>query len=155
MANSIRAFMRNKAKEEEIVKVLAPKSFLDEKGERAVLEIKRLSTNHVNKVYSAYHHPIVAKDENGNIIVRNGKVVKDVFVDEEANINRLIVDALVFPDLHNKELMDFYGCSDVMDMPHAVFASTKEYRYVSDIVLKLAGTLSGEECKDIINKAKN
>lgn len=156
MANaSIKAFMRAKAKEEEIVNVLAPESFVDENGERIVLKVKRLSTNHVNKIYESYNYPITAKDEKGNPIILNNKVVKDFYTDPEGQINRMIVDALTFPDLHDKELMSFYGCVDVMEMPHAVFASKSEYEYVRNAVLALASTLSGDESDYIYNEAKN
>ena len=152
---SIKSFMRSKARQEEVVSVLAPEGFVDEKGERAVLKVKRLSTNHINKVYEQYNYSTIARDENKQPIVRNNRIVKDFVQYAEGNINRLIVDALVFPDLHDKELMEFYGCVDVMDMPHAVFASRSEYEYVRDVVMKLSGTLSGEECDCIINEAKN
>ena len=152
---SIKSFMRNKAKEEEVVNVLAPEGFVDENGERAILRVKRLSTNHINKTYEQYNYFTIARDENKQPIIRNNRVVKDFVQDTEGNINRLIVDALVFPDLHDKELMEFYGCVDVMDMPHAVFASRSEYEYVRDVVMELSGTLSGEECDCIINDAKN
>lgn len=156
MANaSIKAFMRNKAKEEEVVDILAPESFVDENGERVVMKVKRLSTKHVNDVYSDYNYPVTAKDEKGNFIVQNGRVVKDFYSDPEGQINRLMVDALVFPDLHDPELMKFYNCVDVMDMPHAVFASKNEYEYVRDAVLSLASTLSGEESDYIVKEAKN
>lgn len=156
MANaSLKAFMRSRAKEEEVVKVYAPKSFTDDEGNRAILEIKRLSVNHVNAIYDRYNYPVSAKDEDGNVLIRNGRVVKDFYSDSEGQVNRMIIESLVYPDLHDKELMDFYGCVDVMDMPHAVFASKAEYEYVSNAVISLASTLAGEENKYIIDEAKN
>lgn len=152
---SLKAFMRNKAKEEEIVSVYAPDSFTDEEGNKAVLKVKRLSVKHVNEIYDRYNHVVSAKDEKGNVIIRGNRVVKDFYTDMEGYTNRLIVEGLVYPDLHDKELMDFYGCVDVMDMPHAVFASKSEYEYVRDIITSLACTLSGDENKHIINEAKN
>ena len=113
---SIKSFMRNKAKEEEVVNVLAPEGFVDENGERAILRVKRLSTNHINKTYEQYNYFTIARDENKQPIIRNNRVVKDFVQDTEGNINRLIVDALVFPDLHDKELMEFYGCVDVIEV---------------------------------------
>lgn len=156
MANaSIKAFMRAKAKEEEVVSVLAPESFVDENGERMLMKVKRLSTKHVNDIYGDFNYTVPAKNEKGELIIRNNRVVKDFYSDSEGQINRMIVDAVVFPDLHDSELMAFYGCVNVMDMPHAVFASKDEYEYIRDVVLSLASTLSGEESDYIYNEAKN
>lgn len=156
MANaSLKAFMRSKAKEEEIVNVYAPDSFTDEEGNKAVLKVKRLSVKHVNEIYERYNHVVSAKDENGNVVIRNNRVVKDFYTDMEGYTNRLIVEGLVYPDLHDKELMDFYGCVDVMDMPHSVFASKSEYEYVRDIITSLACTLTGDENEHIIDEVKN
>lgn len=153
--SSLKAFMRNKAKEEEVVKVYAPESFVDENGKRIELQVKRLSVKHINEIYERYNHSVSAKDDDGNVLIRNNRVVKDFVSDMEGYTNRLIVDGLVYPDLHDSELMSFYGCADVMDMPHAVFASKSEYEYVRDIVISLACTLTGEENEYIINEAKN
>lgn len=155
MANSISAFMRKKAKEEEIVTVLAPETFVDEKGERITMKVKRLSSTHVNEIYDRYNYERVARDDNGNFIVRNGKVVKENYSDAKGNMDRLIVEALVEPRLNDKDLMDFYDCVDVMEMPDKVFAGKGEYAYVRDIVLQLASTLTGEEADCIISEAKN
>lgn len=155
MASSLKAFMRNKAKEEEVVKVYAPESFVDEDGKRVQLQVKRLSVKHINEIYERYNHYVSANDENGNVLIRNNRVVKDFVMDAEGYTNRLIVEGLVYPDLHNKELMNFYGCADVMDMPHAVFASKAEYEYVRDVILSLTCTLSGDENQYIIDEAKN
>lgn len=153
--NSIKAFMRKKAKEEEVVSVYAPESFIDENGEKVVMQVKRLSTNRVNQIYEIYNKQVVARDEEGQPIIRNNRIVKDFKQDTEGNINRLIIESLVFPNLRDPELMKFYSCVDVMEMPHAVFASKDEYDYVRDVVLSLASTLSGDESKYIIGEAKN
>lgn len=153
--SSLKAFMRNKAKEEEIVNVYAPESFVDEGGNRVKLQVKRLSVKHVNEIYERYNYYAAAKDDDGNVLIRNNRVVKDFVVDAEGYTNRLIVEGLVYPDLHDKELMNFYGCADVMEMPHAVFASKAEYEYVRDVIISLTCTLSGDENEYIIDEAKN
>lgn len=156
MANSsLKAFMRSKAKEEEVVSVYGPESIVDDEGNRVALKVKRLSVNHINKIYDRYNYPCSAKDDRGNVIIRNNRVVKDFYNDMEGYTNRLIVEGLVEPNLHNKELMDFFKCADVMDMPHAVFASKAEYEYVRDVIISLAGTLAGDENKYIVDEAKN
>lgn len=153
--SSIKDFMRNRAKEEEVVDVLAPETFIDSDGKRVTIKLKRLSTNHINKIFEQYNYTRSAKDEKGNLIIRNNRVVQENYSDFNSYLLRLIVDSLVFPDLHDKELMAFYGCVDVMDMPHAVFASNAEFSYVQDIILQLAGTIAGEEADCIVKEAKN
>lgn len=156
MANSsLKAFMRSKARDEEVVSVYGPESIVDEEGNRVVLKVKRLSVNRINKIYERYNYQCSAKDDRGNVIIRNNRVVKDFYTDMEGYTNRLMVESLVVPDLHNQELMDFFKCADVMDMPHAVFASKTEYEYVRDVIISLAGTLTGDENEYIINEVKN
>lgn len=153
MATSIKAFM--KKNEEEVVKVLAPASFVDEKGNRIVMEIKRLSAKHIDDIYDKFNYDVPAKDEEGNIIIRNNTVVMKHISDSKKMYNRLIVDALVFPDLHNEELMNFYKCADVMDMPDKIFSRSSDYKEVRDNVLQLAGTVKGDKADCILEEAKN
>ena len=156
MANSIKAFMRKRAKEEEVVNVWAPESFVDDNGERVVMKVKRLSNANINKIYDKYHYEKYAKDAEGNFIFNKaGKLVKEDYSDSKGYLNELIVNALVFPDLHDEELRNYYDCIDVLEMPEKVFSCKGEYKYVSDIVVALAGTLSGEEVDCIIKEAKN
>ena len=144
-----------KKNEEEVVKVLAPASFVDEKGNRIVMEIKRLSAKHIDDIYDKFNYDVPAKDEEGNIIIRNNTVVMQHISDSKKMYNRLIVDALVFPDLHNEELMNFYNCVDVMDMPDKIFSRSSDYKEVRDNVLQLAGTVKGDKADCILEEAKN
>ena len=72
----------------------------------------------------------------------------------------MIAEALVFPDLNDKDLQDFFKCYDKVDMVDAVFPSAEEYAHVSRVVLAALGLGSAveDESEDDdkqINDAKN
>lgn len=154
MAKSLSVWMR-KRETEEVVEVFAPETFTDENGERARMKVKRLSTAENNRIYERYHYDKIATDENGSPIIRNNHIVKDRVDDNDGNFDRIIVEALVEPNLKSEEMLEYYGCTNVMEMPKKVFPSAKEYNYVRDVCLDLAGTVSGEESEYIIEEAKN
>lgn len=71
-------------------------------------------------------------------------------------MRRIIVEALAYPDLHDKELMEFFNCYDYTDMPLKVFPNPKEYDQVVNIVLSVLGLLDEEENSDTeVKEAKN
>ena len=57
----------------------------------------------------------------------------------------MIVEALVYPDLKDKKLMEFYKCHDVTDMPFHVFSTSSEYTHVSNAVMSVIGLSINEE----------
>ena len=60
----------------------------------------------------------------------------------------MIVEALQYPNLKDKELMEYYKCVDITDMPLKVFPNADEYQHVTRIVMQalgLAETISDEE----------
>ena len=88
-----------------------------------------------------------------------------VFRDERDNAKatrHIICDALVYPNLRDPELMKFYNCVDITEMPEKVFSRADEFSAVTRIVmalLGLVGQLSEEEEKaandEEVKDAKN
>ena len=71
-------------------------------------------------------------------------------------LRRFIVEALVYPDLHNKELMDYFDCYEFAEMPLKVFPNPKEYDQVANIVLSTIGILDEDEDDESeVQEAKN
>ena len=73
----------------------------------------------------------------------------------QAASRHLMVEALVYPDLKDKKLMEYFGCVDITEMPLKVFPTNKEYGHVSKQVLKVLGlTEEDDEAKET-EDAKN
>ena len=150
----LKYFMRNK--ETEIVTVPGPPSFKDEKGNVIQFQVKSLSQEDIMQINDAYRRRSIATDKKGNPLIANGEVVwKNEFDGAKAS-RHMLVEALIYPNLKDKELMDYYGCVDVTEMPLKVFPKADEYKHVSDMVLKAAGMSSvfGDE-EDDLEAAKN
>lgn len=140
-------FMRPELKQEEIVEVAGPDTIKDENGEAVVFKIKRLSQEHVNNIYDNYKYTSVAMDKKKRQpYVVDGKVVMKETRDNRKAYRHVIAEALVYPDLRDSELMAFFDCVDVTDMPLKVFTSA-EFDYVAKMVNQVIG-LDGGDTED-------
>ena len=61
------------------------------------------------------------RDDKGKPVFNRGQAVFDTTTDSNKALRRIIVEALVYPDLHNKELMDYFDCYEFAEMPLKVF----------------------------------
>lgn len=156
MANKdLRYFMREEAKVEQIVTVPGPESIKDENDNVIQLEIKQLHNDTIAKINEMYESKTPLKDKKGNFIVQNGNVVYKVERDRSKAARHLMVEALAYPDLKDKKLMEYFGCVDITEMPLKVFPTNKEYGHVSKQVLKVLGlTEEDDEAKET-EDAKN
>jgi hypothetical protein len=137
MAKSLSYFMREEAKQEPVIKVPGPDTIKDENGNVVELEIKKLSNATVSKINEMYVTKTLLKDKKGNFVLQNGVAAYKVERDREKAARHLMVEALVYPDLKDKKLMEFFNCVDVTDMPLKVFPDSKEYAYVSRAIMKV------------------
>lgn len=162
MSKNLKYFMRPEAKTEPTVTIPGPESIKDENGKTVNLEIKVLSAEHIRQINEGYHTRTVALNKKGDPYISNGSVVWKDDRDSAKASRHIIVEALVFPDLKDKELMDYYNCVDITEMPEKVFSRADEFAYVSRVVmavLGIGGQLSEAEQKALddgeIEDAKN
>lgn len=155
MAKNLSYFMRESAKQEQIVTVPGPDTIRDENGNVVNLEIKKLSNDTIAKINEMYETRTLLKDKKGNFVVQNGVAVYKVDKDRNKAARHMMVEALVYPDLKDKKLMEFFGCVDVTDMPLKVFPDNQEYLYVSQQVLKVLNLVDEEPDDAEIEEAKN
>lgn len=96
-------------------------------------------------------------DKKGKPVFNRGQAVFDINTDSNRALRRIMVEALVYPDLHNKELMEFFDCYDFSEMPLKVFPNPKEYDQVANIVLSALGILEeeNEDSESEVQEAKN
>lgn len=146
-------FMRSR--ETEIVTAPGPDSFKDEEGKVIDFEIRVLTQEEINKINDNYRKRGMAADKKGNPLVSAGEVVWKTEKDNAKAARHLIVEALQYPDLKDKELMEYYGCVDVTDMPLKVFSKADEYQHVLKIVMQALGLTSPIDESEDIDAAKN
>lgn len=152
MAKDLKYFMRKQ--EDEIVTAPAPPSFKDEKGNPVNLEIRVLGNAEIQKINDSYRTRAMATDRKGNPIISMGEVVWKTDRDSAKASRHMLVEALAYPNLKDKELMAFYKCTDVTDMPMLVFSKTDEYAHVSRAVMAALG-LGDFLDDDELEEAKN
>lgn len=141
--------------ETEIVTAPGPESFRDENGNVIQFEIKVLTQEEINRINDGYRRRSMATDKKGNPLIAMGEVVWKTEKDSAKASRHLIVEALHYPDLSDPELMNYYGCVDVTEMPLKVFPKADEYQHVSRIVMQALGLASAVSDDEELEAAKN
>lgn len=149
----LKYFMRST--EAEIVTAPGPESFKDEDGNVIPFEIKVLTQAEINQINDNYRKRSMATDKKGNPLIAMGEVVWKTEKDSAKDSRHMIVEALQYPDLKDPELMKYYGCVDVTDMPLLVFSKSDEYQHVSRIVMQALGLASTVNDDEDMKDAKN
>lgn len=152
----LKYFMR--AAEPEIVKAKGPESFRDENGNIIDFEIKALTQAEIQKINDLYRERRIATDKRGNPLVQNGEVVFRVERDNAKATRHIMAEALVYPNLKDEELMKYYNCVDVTEMPLLVFSRPDEFQYVMRIVMSALGIGDFDEDggdSEVVAEAKN
>ena len=155
----LKYFMREELKQDEIVEVPGVATFSDENGTPIPLKFRVLGKEEINDIRKKFTKNKIVCDEKGKrLFDKSGRPVIEAEIDNFAATNRLIVEALAFPDLKDTALMEFYGVHDVTDMPNKVFKHFKDHQYVEEQMLIALG-MSDEEAEptddELINEAKN
>ncbi len=156
MAKDLKYFMREK--KDEVITVKGPKSFKDDNGQVIDFEIKIISQSKIDKIYDNYTKKSIATDKKGKPIIHSGNIVWKVEKDDTKAFKHIMVEVLSYPDLKNPELMKFYNCVDITEMPELVFPNHEEFDYVSKIIMAALGMgeyPETEETDIIIEEAKN
>lgn len=156
MTKNLSYFMKPENKEKRIMEFPAPERFKDENGERVVLKIRSLSASEIAEINKMYTQRTVACDKRGNPFIKNGEVAYKVEKDSVKASRHMIVEALVEPNLKDKELMEYYDCYDFDEMPDKVFSTFDEFDYVQNCVMKASGMIEGpDENSNDVSEAKN
>lgn len=149
----LKYFMRSL--EPEVVTVPGPDSFKDENGEVIQFEIKKLTQEEITRINDNYRKRGIATDKRGNPLVANGEVIWKTERDGAKASRHMIVEALQYPNLKDPELMKYYGCVDVTDMPIKVFNKADEYQHVSRLVMQALGLAATNSEDEDLADAKN
>lgn len=150
---SLKYFMRKP--EEEIVTAPGPETFKDENGNVIQFEIRVLTQRQIQDINHGYRDHGMATDKKGNPLIANGEVVWRTEIDRARASRHMIAEALVYPNLKDPELMNFYNCNDISEMPLHVFQRPDEYAHVSQMVMKALGLMDAPAEEKELEDAKN
>ncbi len=149
----LKYFMRST--DPEIVTAPGPNSFKDEEGNVIQFEIKVLTQEEINKINDNYRRRNMATDKKGNPLIAMGEVVWKTEKDSARASRHMIAEALQYPNLKDSELMAYYKCNDISEMPLKVFPKADEYQHVSRIVMQALGLASAVNDNEDLDEAKN
>ena len=149
----LKYFMREQ--QEEVITAQGPSSICDEEGNPITLEIRVLNNTTIQKIFKSYSQRSIAMDGKGNPFIANGEVVFKTEKDNARAVRHIIAEALVYPDLKDKDLMGFYKCHDISEMAQLVFSSADEYAHVSRVVMAALGLGAALETDALVREAKN
>lgn len=150
---NLKYFMRDN--KDEVVTVAGPDTIKDENGNVIQLEIKVLSQAEIQRINNNYRKRTVATDKKGNPLAYNGEVLWKTEKDSAKATRHMIVEALQYPNLKDKELTDYYKCVDVTDMPLLVFSRPDEYSHVVRAVMTALGLIDAVSDEETVEEAKN
>ncbi|MEG1894644.1 MAG: hypothetical protein RR162_00290 [Oscillospiraceae bacterium] len=153
MTKDLKYFMREQ--KNEIVTAAGPDTIKDENGKPIDLEIKVLGNAEIQKINDAYRKRSIALDKRGNPYIAMGEVVFKTDKDNARAVRHIIAEALVYPNLKDEKLMEFYKCNDITDMPLLVFPRSDEYAHVSKAVMAAQGLGIGATEDETLEAAKN
>jgi len=153
MKKDLKYFMR--PIEPEVITVPGPSTIKDEEGNVLPLEIKVLSQETIIKINDAYKKKTIATDKKGNPLIANSEVVWKTERDAARSSRHIIVEALQFPNLRDPDLMKYYSCVDITEMPLKVFSRADEFQHVSNMVMKVLGLSSEIDDDEELEAAKN
>ena len=155
MKKDLKYFMRNQ--EPEVITVPGPENIRDEEGNVIRFEIRVLPQAEIIRINDRYRTRSMATDKKGNPIIAMGEVAWKTERDSARASRHIMVEALQYPNLKDPELMAYYGCHDITEMPFHVFPRADEFTHVMNIVMKalgLSSDLDDENEKDL-DAAKN
>lgn len=150
---NLKYFMRDTR--DEFITVDGPETFRDEEGNVIQLEIKVLSQAEIQRINNNYRKRTIATDKKGNPLAYNGEVLWKTEKDSAKATRHMIVEALQYPNLKDPELMKFYNCVDITEMPLLVFSRPDEYTHVTRAVMTALGLLEDISDEETVEEAKN
>jgi hypothetical protein len=153
MAKDLKFFMREH--KDEIVAAPGPDTIPGEDGEPIGLEIRVLSAQEIRAIDDRYRTRSIAFDTKGAPYVAGGEVVFKTEKDSARAVRHIIAEALVYPNLKDQALMDFYNCVDISEMAQLVFPRPDEYSHVTRAVFAALGLSAGASDDETLEAAKN
>lgn len=155
MANafSIKDFMKDELKIDQVVEIPGIKTFSDKDGNPIPMQVRVITSGKLSELRKLATRRTMVKDKKGKPVFQGGQIQFNEEIDSNYLTDVLIAESLVFPDLHDKELLAFYGEQEAVKLVHKVFARIEDYQYISEQISEVSGL--GRDTDEIIEDAKN
>ena len=158
--SNLKFFMVESLKKDEVVEVPGIATFKDDKGKPVPFQILKLGTSKLNEIRKGFTIKKLVKDGKGKqVYAKGGEPLFQVDYDGAKATNKIIVESLVFPNLADKDLMAFYECVDVLDMPMKLFKDPNDFKYISEQVMIVNGMTDDDESEgleeELLDEIKN
>lgn len=150
---SIKDFMREELKVDQVIEIPGIKTFCDKDGNPIPMKIKIITSGKLSELRAMARKRTIAKDKKGKPIYQGGQIQYSEEIDTTLLTDAMIAESLVFPDLHDKELLAYYGEQEAVKLVHKVFAKIDDYQYISNQISEASGI--GRDADELIEEAKN
>lgn len=150
---SLKYFMQDTTSANEVVEVPGLERFKDGDGKIIPFKVRVLTQEEITKYFNEYKTKTMVFDRKGVPFSKGNEVLYKVEEDNDRAVRRIVVEALEYPNLKDKELMDFYKVVDITEMPRRVFSQPGEYAYIQRAVLSAMGLI--DNITDASKAAKN
>lgn len=141
--SNLNLFMKKNKIERENAKYAATKDLVDAQGKHLEWEIKPLTTKDNERIRDSFTKE-VPTGKRGQFRHK---------LDTAGYSQQLLVESVVFPDLHNKDLQDSYGVTTPGDLILEMVDNPGEFAEFQEYVTKFNGFASPFE--DEVEDAKN
>ncbi len=153
MANTLKFFMREELKKDLIVEIPGVATFADENGNPVPFKIRALGSEELSDIRESCRIRRMVKDSKGKPLFINGQVQYVDDYDQNLVNDTMIAFALVDPDLHDKQLLDYYGVQEASKLVRKMFKKIDDYQYISQKVAEVSGI--DTEAQEVIDEIKN
>ena len=143
MSNLSYFFKKNK-KTRENKMYPATKSLVDNEGNPLMWEIRHVSTREIKRIQEDCMIEVPVTGKPGMYRPK---------LDNEKFVDKMIVAAVVFPDLLNAELQDSYGVMTPEDLLNEMIDDAKEYNELAEFVKNFGD--ADKTLSDEVEEAKN
>lgn len=150
---SIKDFMKEELKVEQVVEIPGIKTFCDKDGNPIPMKIRVITSGKLTELRNMARKREVARDRKGKPMFQNGQVQYSEEVDTAYLTDVMIAESLVFPDLHDKELLAFYGENEAVKLVHKVFSRIDDYQYIANQITEVSGL--NADADEMVEQAKN
>ncbi len=146
-------FMIADLKKNDVLTFKGVDTFKDDNGNPISLKFKQISRAEAEELRQKFTTKTPAVNAKGNYIITDGRIVNDIEVDYAKYTDALIVETMVYPNLKDKELLDYYGVYAGTELLHILFKG-KDYDYVDKCAAQASDLLPVDE-SNLINELKN
>lgn len=137
----------------EILTFKGVNTFKDAEGNPIPLKFKKIPEREIGKIRKEFTTKTPAVDKNGKYIIRNGRIINDIETDLDSFSDAIIAESMVYPDLKDKSLYDYYNVYSKIELLKVLFKGD-DYKYVDRCAAQTCGMAPIDE-DELVKELKN